>query len=75
MEVDFFALSAGDSGVQSDHLLAGSRIIRCNNGPEYISSAIQKWSQEMGSRLEYIQPGNLHQNNYVGRLNRTVRYE
>jgi putative transposase len=34
-------------------------VIRCDNGPEYISAAIQAWAQEMGIRLEYIQPGNL----------------
>ena len=50
-------------------------VIRCDNGPEYISAAIQTWAQEMGIRLEYIQPGNPQQNAYVERFNRTVRYE
>jgi putative transposase len=48
-------------------------VIRCDNGPEYISAAIQTWAQEMGIRLEYIQPGNPQQNAYVERFNRTVR--
>ena len=51
------------------------KVIRCDNGPEYISAAIQTWAQEWGIRLEYIQPGNPQQNAYVERFNRTVRYE
>jgi putative transposase len=51
------------------------QVIRCDNGPEYISSAIQNWASEWGIRLEYIQPGNPQQNAYVERFNRTVRYE
>jgi len=49
------------------------QVIRCDNGPEYISSAIQRWAEEMGVRLEYIQPGNPQQNAYVERSSRTVR--
>jgi putative transposase len=33
-------------------------VIRCDNGPEYISAAIQNWAAEWGIKLEYIQPGN-----------------
>jgi putative transposase len=50
-------------------------VIRCDNGPEYISAAIQNWAAEWGIRLEYIQLGNSQQNKYVERFNRTVRYE
>jgi putative transposase len=50
-------------------------VIRCDNGPEYISATIQNWAAEWGIRLEYIQPGNPQQNAYVERFNRTVRYE
>ena len=49
--------------------------IRCDNGPEYISAAIQTWAAEWGIRLEYIQLGNPQQNVYVERFNRTDRYE
>jgi putative transposase len=49
--------------------------IRCDNGPEYISTAIQAWAASQGVKLEYIQPGNPQQNAYVERFNRTVRYE
>jgi putative transposase len=50
-------------------------VIRYDNGPEYISAAIQNWAAEWGIRLEYNQPGNPQQNAYVERFNRTVRYE
>ena len=50
-------------------------VIRCDNGPEYISAAIQAWAQDWGIKLEYIQPGKPQQNAYVERFNRTVRYE
>ncbi len=49
--------------------------IRCDNGPENISAAIQNWASQTGIRLEYIQPGKPQQNAYVERFNRTVRYE
>ena len=78
-------------GIEIDFSLSSERVIRelkqiiawrgkpkvicCDNGPEYISAAIQAWAQGMGIRLEYIQPGNPQQNAYVERFNRTVRYE
>jgi putative transposase len=51
------------------------QVIRCDNGPENISSNIQRWAQQWGIRFEYIQPGKPQQNAYVERFNRTVRYE
>jgi len=50
-------------------------VIRCDNGPEHISSTIQRWTLECGIRFEYIQPNKPQQNAYVGRFKRTVRYE
>ena len=50
-------------------------VIRCDNGPEYISAALQSWANRRGIRIDYIQPGNTRQNAYVERFNRTVRYE
>ena len=50
-------------------------VIRCDNGPEYISAALQNWASRRGIKVEYIQPGNPQQNAYVERFNRTVRYE
>ena len=30
-------------------------VIRCDNGPEYISAALKNWASRRGVRLEYIQ--------------------
>ena len=49
--------------------------IRCDNGPEYISSTLQAWARKKNIRLLYIQPGKPQQNSYVERYNRTVRYD
>lgn len=51
------------------------KAIRCDNGPEYISSKIINWAQKQQIRLEHIQPGKPQQNAYVERYNRTVRYD
>ena len=51
------------------------KAIRCDNGPEYLSGALQAWSQRKGIRIDYIQPGKPQQNAYVERFNRTVRYD
>jgi transposase InsO family protein len=51
------------------------RVIRCDNGPEYVSAALMGWAEAEGIRLEYIQPGKPQQNAYVERYNRTVRYD
>ncbi len=49
--------------------------IRCDNGPEYISTSLVTWAREHEIELCYIQPGKPQQNAYVERFNRTVRYE
>lgn len=49
--------------------------LRCDNGPEYISSTLQSWATQHAIRLEYIQPGKPQQNAYIERYNRTVRYD
>jgi putative transposase len=49
--------------------------LRCDNGPEYISSALRCWAERAEIRLDYIQPGKPQQNAYVERYNRTVRYD
>ena len=50
-------------------------VIRCDNGPEYISGALLAWAEDCGIRIEHIQPGKPQQNAYVERYNRTVRYD
>jgi putative transposase len=52
-----------------------SQAIRCDNGPEYLSGALQTWAQQRGIQLAYIQPGKPQQNAYIERYNRTVRYD
>ena len=51
------------------------KVIRCDNGPEYISSEIENWAAKQNITLEHIQPGKPTQNAYVERFNRTVRHE
>ena len=50
------------------------KVIRCDNGPEFISHLTTAWAKQRQIKLEYIQPGNPQQNAYVERYNRTVRY-
>lgn len=49
-------------------------IIRCDNGPEFISAEFVSWAQSHKIRIEYIQPGKPQQNAYIERHNKTVRY-
>lgn len=49
-------------------------VIRCDNGPEYISGALLAWAEQQGIQVTHIQPGKPQQNAYVERYNRTVRY-
>lgn len=51
------------------------RVIRCDNGPEYISQQLVDWAKKKHIQLQYIQPGKPQQNAYVERFNRTVRHE
>jgi putative transposase len=51
------------------------KIIRSDNGPEFISTHFKGWAERRGIVLMYIQPGNPQQNAYVERFNRTMRYE
>ena len=38
------------------------QVIRCDNGPEYISAAIEAWAKSWGIRFEHIEPGKPQQN-------------
>jgi putative transposase len=51
------------------------QVIRCDNGPEYISGVTLAWAEKRGIHIEFIQPGQPQQNAYVERYNRTVRYD
>ena len=50
-------------------------VIRCDNGPEYLSQVMQDWATDKRITMMYIQPGKPTQNAYVERFNRTVRHE
>lgn len=49
--------------------------IRVDNGPEYISGKLLIWAEKQGIALQPIQPGQLQQNAYIERYNRTVLHE
>ena len=49
-------------------------MIRCDNGPEFISNEFLRWATEHGIRIEYIKQGKSQQNAYIERYNRTIRY-
>ena len=51
------------------------KVIRSDNGPEYISELLATWADKHSIRLDFIQPGNPQQNAYIERYNRTVRYD
>ncbi len=51
------------------------KVIRCDNGPEYISGKLISWANDLEIDIQYIQPGKPQQNAYVERYNRTVRYD
>lgn len=49
--------------------------LRSDNGPEFISKAVQLYCEKEGIGIRYIQPGKPTQNAYVERLNRSIRRE
>lgn len=51
------------------------QVIRCDNGTQYSSAAIQNWTVEWGLGFNTFSLATPQQNGYVGRFNRTVRYE
>lgn len=51
------------------------KMIRADNGPEFISHALDEWCRKHFITLVYIQPGKPMQNGYVERCNGSVRRE
>ena len=50
-------------------------MIRVDNGPEFISHALDEWCRRHQITLAYIQPGKPMQNGYIERCNGSVRKE
>jgi len=51
------------------------KMIRVDNGPEFISHTLDEWCRQHGISLTYIQPGKPMQNGYVERCNGSIRKE
>lgn len=49
--------------------------IRTDNGPEFISRALESWARMHQIEVIHIQPGKPAQNGYIERFNRTYREE
>ena len=51
------------------------KLIRSDNGPEFIAQALQAWLREFGSKVIYIEPGSPWQNGYSESFHAQVRRE
>ena len=49
--------------------------LRQDNGPEFVSHALELWAEQHGVILDFIKPGKPTQNAYIERFNRTYRNE
>ena len=49
------------------------KVIRVDNGPEFIAAKFKEWCTKNGIRIQYTQPGRPMQNGYIERFNRFYR--
>src|SRR5699024_10324823 len=49
------------------------RVLRTDNGLEFLGAALIEWAKRTGMAIQYIQPGKPNQNAYIERFNRTLR--
>ena len=49
--------------------------LRVDNGPEFVSAAMELWAEKNKLTLKFIQKGKPQQNGYIERFNRTYREE
>jgi len=59
--------------LKRDHGLP--RVLRTDNGPEFLGEAFVQWAKIHAMAIQYIQPGKPNQNAYIERFNRTFREE
>lgn len=50
-------------------------LLRYDNGPEYVSTALSSWAGRRGIHIEHSQPGKPLQNAYIEQYDRTVRHD
>ena len=51
------------------------RAIVCDNGPEFVSQALDQWADERGIRLDFIRPGRPVENCFIESFNGKLRDE
>lgn len=51
------------------------KVIRVDNGPEFLSRTFDQWAYEKGIKLHYIQPGKPTQNAFIESFNGKLREE
>lgn len=49
------------------------RVLRVDNGPEFLGETFTEWAKEAGMAIQYIHSGKPNQNAYIERFNRTLR--
>ena len=65
------ACSSGSSSSEAEH----PKLIRCDNGPEFISQSLRDWCRFNNAGTGYIEPGAPWQNPFVESFNGHLRRE